>query len=146
MPESREEAQFRQHMAELRKATAGLGRDFAREFSDLDVKMERFGRSTARDAKDLALDIQEDLHNLGHSVDAEMRRLPERLANAGTAIGQGTARAAGAARDAVVVAGKRAKTGTRNALAAAAGVRRTPMKQWSAPGDEDGSPPENGPR
>jgi len=146
MPESREEAQFRQHLAEIRRATAGLGKDFAHEFTDLDDKIERFGRSTAKDAKYLALDIRDDLSNLGRSVDAEMRRLPARLAVAGTAIGSGTARAAGAARDAVVTAGKRAKEGTKNAFAAAAGVRRTPMRQWSSPesGSESSSRDETG--
>jgi hypothetical protein len=141
MPESREQAQFRQHLAEMRRATAGLGRDFAHEFTDLDDKIERLGRTTAKDAKYLALDIEENLSSLGRSMDTELRRLPGRFANAGVAIGTGTARAAGAARDAVVDAGKRAKAGTKNALAAAAGVKRTPMRQWSAPDSEDESPP-----
>ncbi len=136
MPDSREQAQFRQHLHEIRNATAGLGRDFASELSDLDTKIERFGRTTGKEAKYLALDIQDGLSSLGHTVDEEVRRLPERIANAGTAIGAGTARAAGAARDAVVVVGKKAKEGTRNALAAAAGVRRTPMRQWSPPGGD----------
>lgn len=134
MPDSRDQAQFRQHLSELRRATSGLGRDFAHEFSDLDTKIERLGRSTAQDAKTLMLDIQDDFSNLGRTVDAELRRLPQRVANAGTAIGVGTARAAGAARDAVLTAGKRAKAGTRNALAAAAGVKRTPMHEWAPPG------------
>ncbi len=133
MPDSTEQAQFRRHLAELRKAAGGLGRDFASEFSDLDRKIERFGAATAKDAKYLALDIQDELAGLGRALDDEFRRLPHRLAEAGTAIGSGTARAAGAARDAVVVAGKKAKEGTKNAFAAAAGVRRTPMKSWSPP-------------
>jgi hypothetical protein len=145
MPDSREQAQFRQHLSELRQATAGLGRDFAQEFTDLDTKIERFGRSAAKDARYLASDIQDDLHNLGRAVDLEMRRLPDRFANAGAVLQQSTVRAAGAARDAVVTAGKRAKEGTKNALAAAAGVRRTPMKQWSAPGGDEESPPREGP-
>jgi hypothetical protein len=135
MPESQEEAQFRQHLREISHATAGLGRDFRHEVGDLDQKIERFGRATGKEAKYLAMDIQDGLSNLGHSVDEEVRRIPGRIANAGTAIGSGTARAAGAARDAVVTAGKRAKEGTKNAFAVAAGVKRTPMRQWSAPPD-----------
>ncbi|HTP54351.1 MAG TPA: hypothetical protein VML94_05260 [Thermoplasmata archaeon] len=135
MPESQEQAQFRQHLREISHATAGLGRDFKHEVGDLDQKIERFGRATGKEAKYLALDIQDGLSNLGHSVDEEVRRIPGRIASAGTAIGAGTARAAGAARDAVVIAGKRAKEGTKNAFAAAAGVRRTPMREWSAPSD-----------
>ncbi|HLN51215.1 MAG: hypothetical protein ACLQD9_00035 [Thermoplasmata archaeon] len=141
MTESREQAQFRQHLAEMRRATAGLGKDFAREFSDLDNKIERLGHTTAQDAKYLAVDIEHDLSNLGRTVDSELRQLPHRIGAGATAIGAGTARAAGAARDAMVSAGKRAKTGTKNALASAAGVKRTPMKTWSPPGASDEESP-----
>ena len=41
MSESREQAQFRQHLSEMRKAAGGLGHDFANEFSNLDGKIER---------------------------------------------------------------------------------------------------------
>jgi hypothetical protein len=142
--ESSEQAEFRRHLGELRKAAGGLGRDFASEFSQLDRKIERLGTATARDARDLALDIQDDLANLGRTVDSGLRQLPHRIAEAGTAVGSGTARAAGAARDAMVTAGHKAKEGTKNAFAAAAGVKRTPMKSWSPPSsDEPGSPREN---
>lgn len=145
MPDSQDQAQFRQHLREIRQATAGLGRDFASELGDLDSKIERLGRATGKEAKYLALDIQDGLATLGRSVDTELRRLPDRLASAGSAIGAGTARAAGAARDAVVTAGKKAKEGTKNALATAAGVKRTPMRQWSAPpsGSDEGSAPKD---
>jgi len=139
MSESSEQAEFRRHLGELRKAAGGLGRDFKTEFSQLDTKIERLGSATARDAKALALDIEDDLGSLGRSVDDELRRLPHRIAEAGSAIGAGTARAAGAAKDAVVTAGKKAKEGTKNAFAAAAGVKRTPMKSWSPPATEEGS-------
>jgi hypothetical protein len=137
MSESREQAEFRRHLGELRRAAGGLGRDFRTEFSQLDTKIERMGSTTARDAKILALDIEEDLSSLGRSVDEELRRLPHRIADAGSAIGSGTARAAIAAKDAMVTAGKKAKAGTKNALATAAGVRRTPMKSWSPPSSEE---------
>jgi hypothetical protein len=137
MSESREQADFRRHMAELRRAAGGLGRDFKAEFSQLDTKIERLGTATARDARELAADIQGDLAGLARSVDEEMRRLPHRIAEAGSAIGSGTARAAGAAKDAMVSAGKKAKEGTKNAFAAAAGVRRTPMKSWSPPTSDE---------
>jgi hypothetical protein len=145
MPDRLDQVQFRQHLAEMRRAASGLGRDFAHEFSDLDRKIERLGNATAKDAKYLALDIQDGLSEIGRSVDAEIRRLPQRIASAGTAIGSGTARAAGAARDAVVTAGKFAKERTKNAFAAAAGVRRTPMKRWSPPASGNESPPSEKP-
>ncbi len=140
MSESREQAQFRRHLADMRRAAGGLGRDFASEFTDLDRKIEKLGHVTARQAKDLGADIQEDFSNLGKAMDEEMRRLPQRIANAGTAIGSGTARAAGAARDAMVTAGKKAKAGTKNALASAAGVNRKPIKQWTPPSSGGSEP------
>lgn len=133
MGESHEQAQFRRHLHEMRRAAGGLSRDFAAEFSDLDQKIERLGQVTAKQAKYLGYEIQDDLANVGKSIDEEMRKLPHRVAEAGVAIGSGTARAAGAARDAVVSAGHRAKESTKNAFAVAAGVRRTPMREWSPP-------------
>ena len=133
MSESREQAQFRAHLSEMRHAASGLGRDFANEFSDLDEKIERFGSATAKEAKYLSLEIQDDFSRLGKTLDTEMRRIPQRISDAGVAIGTGTVRAAGAARDAMVAAGKAAKSSTKNALAAAAGVKRTPMREWSPP-------------
>lgn len=141
MPNPREQAQFRAHLSEMRHAAGGLGRDFAHEFSDLDRKIERMGSATAKEAKYLGLEIQDDFSRLGKAMDAEMRRIPQRLSDAGAAIGSGAVRAAGATRDAVVAAGKAAKTGTKNAFAAAAGVKRTPMRQWSPPSTGDVPPP-----
>jgi len=138
MSSSREQAQFRQHLADMRRAAGGLGSDFANEFSNLDEKIERIGRTTAKEAKYLGLEIQDDFARLGRSMDEEMRKLPQRIANGAIAIGSGTSRAAGAARDAMVSAGHKAKEGTKNALASAAGVRRTPMKEWSPPVDSEG--------
>jgi hypothetical protein len=141
MSEPREEAQFRAHLSEMRHAAGGLGHDFASEFSDLDRKIERFGNATAKEAKYLSLEIQEDFSNLGKAMDAEMRRIPQRISDAGAAIGAGTVRAATAVRDGALATGKAVKTGTKNALAAAAGVKRTPMKEWSPPTTGE-SPPE----
>ena len=137
MPESREQAQFRQHLSEMRGAAAGLGRDFKHEFEDLDNKIERLGNSTAREAKYLALDIQDEFSHLGRSIATEVKKTPQRIHDAGVAIGSGTARAAGAMVDSVVTAGKKAKQGTKNALATAAGVKRTPMKEWTPPSTEE---------
>jgi hypothetical protein len=145
MGESHEQARFRQHLHEMRQAAGGLRHDFAAEFSDLDQKIERLGHLTAKQAKYLGYEIQDELTSLGKSLDEEMRKLPQRIADAGVAIGSGTARAAGAARDAMVSAGHRAKESTKNALAAAAGVRRTPMREWSPPTPDESTesaPPE----
>lgn len=139
MGDTDQQVQFRRHLADMRKAASGLGRDFAREFADLDQKIERFGSLAARDAHDLAADIQGEFANLGHAMDDEIRRLPHQIAGAGHALGSGTVRVAGAAKDAVLEAGHRARVGTRNALASAAGVRKTPLRTWSAPEKDEGS-------
>jgi hypothetical protein len=146
MGDSREQAQFRQHLHEMRRAAGGLSRDFAAEFTDLDQKIERLGHVTAKQAKYLGYEIQDELSSLGKSLDEEVRKLPQRIADAGVAIGSGTARAAGAARDAMVSAGHRAKQSTKNAFAVAAGVRRTPMREWSPPSTSEPSeePPSEG--
>ena len=140
MSDSREEAQFRQHLAEMRRAASGIGSDFAAEFSELDRKIERLGHTTSKEAKYLVLDIQDDFANLGRAIDEGARRLPQHIANAGIAIGSGASRAGAATRDAFVTAGHRAKEGTKNALATAAGVKRTPMKEWSAPATSTDEP------
>jgi hypothetical protein len=131
MSDRREEAQFRQHLADLRRAAGGLGRDFSSEISNLDKSIERFGRSSSKDAKYLAQSIEERFSALGRAIDSEARRLPGRIAD-------GASRAGGATRDAFVAVGKATKTGTKNALASAAGVNRKPMRSWSPP--EPGAP------
>ncbi|MGA8424387.1 MAG: hypothetical protein WB778_05210 [Thermoplasmata archaeon] len=137
MSNDREEAQMRAHLAEMRRGVSGLGRDFALEFKDIDRKIERLGTATAREARMISIEIQNDFANLGRSIDDEMRRIPQRIADAGVAIGSGAAWAAGATRDAAVAAGHRAKEGTKNALATAAGVKRTPIRQWHSPDGSD---------
>jgi len=137
MSESNEQAEFRRHLVELRRAAGGLGRDFKVEFSQLDEKIERMGTATARDARVLALDIEQDLTSLGRAVGEEARRLPHNIAEGASLLGSTTAHAALAAKDAMVSAGKKAKAGTQNVLATAAGVRRTPMKTWTPPTKEE---------
>ena len=143
MPETREQAQLRMHMSEMRRAAHGLTRDFALEFKHLGDKIDRLGSLTAKEAKYIKFDIEQDLDHLGRSIDQEMKLLPHRLASAGEAVGATTVRAAGAARDAIKSAGHMAKEGTKNAFAAAAGVKRTPMKQWQVPDGAESPPPSN---
>jgi hypothetical protein len=129
MSDRYDEAQFRRHLGEMRRAAGGLGRDFASEIANLDTSIERFGRASAKDAKYLAQEIEDSFSNLGRAIDEEVRRIPG-------AIASGAARAGGATRDAFVAVGKATKEGTKNALASAAGVRRKPMHSWSPPGPD----------
>ncbi len=131
MSDPYEEAQFREHLADLRRAAHGLGRDFSAELHNLDRSIEQFRKSSSRDAKYLAASIQDRFTALGRAIDDEARRIPGRLADSAS-------RAGGATRDALVAVGKATKSGTKNALASAAGVNRKPIRTWSPP--EPGGP------
>lgn len=139
-----EQAQLRRHMAELRRATRGLGHDFAIEFETLDDKIARLGALTAKDAKYALMDIEDDFSALGRSIGAEARRLPGQVADgltaAGAAIAAGAARAGAATAEALQAAGHATKESTKNAFASIAGVRRTPLKEWTKPGSNDPPP------
>jgi hypothetical protein len=140
MSETPDQAQLRQHLSEMRRAAHGIGKDFAIEFSNIDEKIERLGKLTSKEAKYALSDIHDDFSALGRAVDDEMRRLPHQVGSAvsraGTAVGDATMRFASATGSAIESAGLKAKEGTKNALASAAGVRRTPMKEWHTPSDE----------
>jgi hypothetical protein len=134
MVETREQAQMRQHWAEMRSAAGGLGKDFSIELKHLERNIEKLGTLSGKEAKYLYYDIQDEAARLRQSIETEAKALPGRVASAVTGVGEmiqdGASRAAGATRDALETAGKRAKDGTKNAFASAAGVKRTPMREW----------------
>jgi hypothetical protein len=143
MTTSDEQAQLRAHLAELRRATSGLGRDFKIELGSVEKKIERLPTLTAKEAKYALLDIEDDFSALGRSIQQEARRLPGEIragvVAAGERVGEGASRFADATRDTLEDAGHRAKEGAKTAFAAAAGVRRTPMKEWHAPPETEES-------
>jgi predicted amino acid dehydrogenase len=140
-----EETRMREHLAELRRGARGLGRDMEvgveKELRNVETKISRFSVATGKGAKYLATDIEDDLARLGKALDNGMVELPGRVAGgiktAGVAIGSGTARLAGATADALSSARQKAGEGTKNALARAAGVKRTPMREWRHPTESD---------
>jgi hypothetical protein len=135
-----EQAQMRQHLAELRQAAHGLGRDFEIRAEEIGEKIERLPSLTAQEAREAIYDIEDDFTAMGRRIEAEARALPREIgqgiAAGAVGIGRGAARVGGAARDEVEEIGHRTKEGTKNLLASAAGVRRTPMKGWTSPGSE----------
>jgi hypothetical protein len=139
MSDTADQAQLREHLAEMRRAAHGLGRDFAIELETLDQKIDRLGKLTAKEAKYALIDIHDDFSALGRAVDDEVRRIPHQVGSAVRGAGAATVRFAEATGAAIESAGSRAKQGTKNALAQAAGVRRTPMKEWHRPSDESDS-------
>jgi hypothetical protein len=143
MSESSEEAQMLEHLAEMRRAVHGLGKDFAIDFRTLDDKIRRLPRLTGKELKYAMQDIQDDFGHLAHKVDAEFAALPhnikEKALAAAEAIGSGTSRFASSTREAMADAGHRFDEGRKNTLAKAAGIKRTPMKQWHSPPAADDS-------
>ena len=140
MVETAEQAELRRHLRELRQAAHGIGRDveikMTAGINSLDAKISRLPEQTAKDLKYFVLDIDEDFRNLGRVLDTELSKIPGAMHNAGSAIAAAAARVGTSTVEALQSAGKRTVTGTTNVLAAAAGVRRTPMKQWRPPGAE----------
>jgi hypothetical protein len=143
MTDTPDQAQLRQHLAEMRHAARGVGRDLALELEGIDDKINRLGKLTAKDARHALIDIEDDFSDLRRAIDEEARRLPHQVGSAasraGAAIGDATSRFASATGAAIGSAGAKAREGTRNALASAAGVRRTPMKEWHTPSDDNDS-------
>jgi hypothetical protein len=145
MTDTPEQAQMREHLAEMRRAVGGLGRDFAIDLEHIDEKINRLGKLTAKDAKYAMMDIHDDFADLRRAIDGEVRRLPHQVGSAasraGAAIGDAASRFASVTGSAIESAGTRAREGTRNAAAHVAGVRRTPMKEWHTPSNDDDSSP-----
>jgi hypothetical protein len=138
MTETPEQIQWRQHMGELRRAARGLGGDFDLYFRSLDDRIARFSSRTSKDLKGDMRDIEEDMAALGRRIDHELVALPgnvkTKVVAGATAVGSGAARLGGATRDVMEAAGARAREGTKNALASAAGVNRKPIKEWGNSG------------
>ena len=133
MVDSPEQAELRRHLSELRQAAHGIGRDFRIEFGRLDDKISEMPQAAAKDLRYWFADINDDFRNLGRAVDQELARIPGRVSNAGSMIAAAAMRVGSATKEGLWTAGKKTREGTKNALAAAAGVRRTPMKEWHPP-------------
>jgi hypothetical protein len=105
MTDTPEQVQLRQHLAEMRRAAGGLGKDFELTFKNLDQSISRLSTRTAKDMKYDLMQIQDDFARLGRSIDTELTRLPHNMkegaVNVASAIGSGAARVGGASRDAL---------------------------------------------
>jgi hypothetical protein len=78
MSETPDQVQMRQHLAELRHAAGGLGRDMALEFEHVDEKINRLGRLTARDARHAAEDIRDDFTDMARASTRRPTGFPTR--------------------------------------------------------------------
>ncbi|MGI0133036.1 MAG: hypothetical protein ACREDK_08135 [Thermoplasmata archaeon] len=137
MDETREQARLRQHLAEMGRAARMIGKDVTLDARDLEAKIARLPTLTAREAKYAVYDIEDGMTLLGHRIGVGAREMPGKIRDGldavGTSINTNITRATTATGQALEYVGHKTKEGTRNALAAAAGVKRTPIKEWSTP-------------
>lgn len=137
MDETREQARLREHLAEMGRAAKMIGKDVTLDARELEGKIARLPSLTAREAKYAVYDIEDGLTLLSRKVGTGAREMPGKIRDGldavGTSINSNISRATAATGQALEYVGHRTKEGTRNALAAAAGVKRTPMKEWSTP-------------
>ncbi|MCI4349345.1 MAG: hypothetical protein L3J93_03895 [Thermoplasmata archaeon] len=135
-----EQARLREHLAELRKAAHGIGKDVEIELGAIADKIEKLPSRTAKDAKYALYEIEDDLAAAGHTIDRQLKKLPGEIGRgmvaAGSGIKNGAVRLGGATRDTLETVGHKTKEGTKNVLATAAGVRKTPIKEWRHPSEE----------
>ena len=137
MSDTPEQAQFREHLSEIRRAAGGIGRDIRVSAENIDRAIDRLGHTAGKDAKYLTWELEDDLAALAKSIGHDVRDFPSWAAThasaAGAALRDGASEIAERTSDALHSTGKHISQGTRNAMASAAGVRRTPMKEWHTP-------------
>lgn len=140
-----EQAQMRRHLAEMTHAARLVGKDVSIWAKNIDHEITKLGTKSGRDLADGAAAVRDEIFDLARSLDAGFVRLPGQMKDgavaAGSAIASGTVRVAGATRDAFEAGATRAREGTKNALATAAGVKKKPMRQWHAPANDADSDP-----
>jgi hypothetical protein len=143
--ETAEQAQMRRHLAEMSHVARLLGKDVRIKVHNAQVELGRLSQESGRGFEDGMARLRDDMHDLGRTVDKELAELPGQVRDgavaAGTAISGASVRVASATRDAFETAGNRARVGTKNALASAAGVNRKPMRVWHPPSNEGDESP-----
>jgi hypothetical protein len=144
MTDTPEQAQLRQHLAELRHAAGAIGKDISLHVRNIDTSIDRMGKVSSKEAKYLYWELEDDMYALGRGLRKDVAAFPGRVAGAAGAakdhLVDGMEGLASRTGDALSAAGKRASDSTRNAFASAAGVKRTPMKEWHTPSNPP--PPE----
>jgi hypothetical protein len=142
MTDTPEQAQLRQHLAELRQAAHAIGRDAELHVLDIPRKIDRLGTKAGKDAKYAYWELEDDLSAFEHALKKDIKSVPGRIRDGAETAASSVAGAVGGAAswtsEKISNAGHRAAEGTRNAFASAAGVKRTPMKAWHPP---SGRPP-----
>ncbi len=138
MSDSSEQSQLREHLTDIKKAIRGLGQDISVEIQHLDRRIGELSQRTGMGAERAGGDFKRDLTKFGQSIDEGASRIPGQVSHVGQRIGTGAKQVADTTASTVVKTAHRAKEGTQDVFARAAGVKRTPMREWSAPpNDQD---------
>ncbi|HTT35470.1 MAG TPA: hypothetical protein VMH78_06345 [Thermoplasmata archaeon] len=137
MADTPEQTEFRRHLGEMRMAAGGIGRDMEVAFRSLETKINQMPRHAGKDLKYFVEDIESDFHHLGREIDDTMSKIPGALSTAGSEIARAAVAAKTRTADALHTAGQKASETRKNVFARAAGVRRTPMKEWRHPTASD---------
>jgi hypothetical protein len=137
MSDSDNESQLREHLADIKRAIQGLGQDLTIEIQHLDRRIGALSQRTGTEAERATDDLRRDLTKLGKTIDEGAARIPSQVSYVGQRIGTGAKRTADATAETVAKTAHRAKEGTQDLFAKAAGVKRTPMREWSAPPDDE---------
>ena len=134
MGESPEQAELRRHLAELRKAASSLRHDlYQMQFAALEDKIARMPQRAGEELEDFYADVCDDFGRLGRSLDDSLSRVPGHIENVGSAIAAAAVHVGSVTKGAARAAGHATKEKTKDTFASMAGVKRTPMKEWSTP-------------
>lgn len=136
MTDSPEQSQLREHLADIKKAIHGLGQDISLEIQHIDRRIGELSQRTGREAERAGGEVKRDFTKFGRSIDEGASRIPGQVSHVGQKIGTGAKQVADTTAATVVKTAHRAKEGTRDVFARVAGVKRTPMREWTAPADE----------
>lgn len=130
-------------LSEIKRAVKHLGHDMAAEVEKVDQKLGQLSSKTDRDSRRVASGVSHELSDIKEKVSTEARKLPGQAAEAGRVVAGAAKEGAGVAATAVSSGASKAKEGTKELFARAAGVKKRPMKAWSPPssdGAEDEKP------
>ncbi len=140
MPSS-QETRFREHLAQLRQASRGLGKDIEAELTGIEKKIDKGAKRVAWGSEDLAREIDYELAVAAVRIQKAIRTLPSSVKSGSLALGSAVKRGSGALKDRTVAAsarmGKATKKGVKKGLSKAAGTWHEPLQEWSPEGGSE---------
>ncbi len=132
-----DKTRFKEHLALLRQAGKGLGRDVETELTDIGKKVERFPKLVGRDAEALAQEIDYDFVRVGVKINRGMKAIPGEMARGAKAVGRGAVHLGRATKEDLVKTKKVMKKDVKSGFAHAAGLKSRPISAWSRTEKDD---------